>query len=104
MKKFLNVLFAAALVLSVACGKGKEAKEEEEGTDDQALQTSATTTATAAATPAAQPAAAPADAATITGSVNLAPAAPAMPTIQMAADPYCQSQHTGDADDSDGCR
>ena len=95
MKKFLNVLLAATLVLSVACGKGKEAKEEEEGTDDQALQTSATTTATAPASAQPAAAAAPADAATITGSVKFAGAAPAMPTIQMAADPYCQSQHTG---------
>jgi hypothetical protein len=93
MKKFLNVLLAGALVLAVACGKGKEAKEEEEGTDDQALQTSATasTTAAAAAQPAA--AAAPADAATITGTVKFQGTAPAMPVIQMAADPYCQSQH-----------
>lgn len=93
MKRLAMVLFAASLVVTISCGKGKEAKEEEEGTDDQALQTSATTTATATA--AAQPAAAaaPADAATITGTVKFQGTAPAMPVIQMAADPYCQSQH-----------
>jgi len=93
MKKFLNVLLAATVVLSISCGKGKEAKEEEEGTDDQALQT-ATTSSAGTAAPAAQPAAAvPAEGATISGKVTLAGAVPAMPTIQMAADPYCQSQH-----------
>src|SRR6266571_1750147 len=90
MKKFLVVLLAGSLTL--ACGKGKEAKEEEEGTDDQALQTTATTAtgSTAVATTAAPVSA---DAATITGVVKLAAAAPAMPAIQMSADPYCASQH-----------
>jgi len=94
MKKFLNVLLAATVLLSISCGKGKEAKEEEEGTDDQALQTATNASAGTAAS-AAQPAAAavPAEGATITGKVTLAGAVPAMPTIQMAADPYCQSQH-----------
>ena len=94
MKKFLIVLLAGSLTLA-SCGKGKEAKEEEEGTDDQALQTSATATAGTAASAAAQPAAAaaPADAATITGTVKFQGTAPAMPTIQMAADPYCLQQH-----------
>jgi plastocyanin len=92
MKKIAFALLIGALVLS--CGKGKEAKEEEEGTDDQALQTSATTATTAtSAAPAATPAAVSADAATITGTVKLTQSAPPMPTIQMAADPYCQSQH-----------
>jgi Carboxypeptidase regulatory-like domain len=93
MKKFLTMVFAASLVVTMSCGKGKEAKEEEEGTDDQALQTTQTTsTATASAQPAAAPAAS-AEGATITGTVKLQGTAPAMPTIQMAADPYCQSQH-----------
>ncbi len=92
MKRFLIVLLAGSLAL--ACGKGKEAKEEEEGTDDQALQTSATATAaTSASAPAAAAAPVSADAATITGTVKLAAAAPAMPTLQMSADPYCASQH-----------
>lgn len=92
MKKFLIVLLAGSLTL--ACGKGKEAKDEEEGTDDQALQTTATTAtgSTAAAAPAAPVVSA--DAATITGVVKLAAAAPSMPAIQMSADPYCASQHT----------
>jgi len=94
MKKFLIVLLAAGSLTLVACGKGKEAKEEEEGTDDQALQTSATTATTATSAAAAAPAAAvSADAATITGTVKLAAAAPVMPTLQMSADPYCASQH-----------
>src|SRR5207253_6687831 len=93
MKKFLSMLFAASLMITMSCGKGKEAKEEEEGTDDQALQTASTASAGTAAS-AAQPAAAvPAEGATISGKVTLAGAVPAMPTIQMAADPYCQSQH-----------
>jgi len=93
MKKFLILLLAGSLTLA-GCGKGKEAKEEEEGTDDQALQTATNASAGTAAS-AAQPAAAavPAEGATITGKVTLASAVPAMPTIQMAADPYCQSQH-----------
>src|SRR5207302_1869938 len=92
MKRIAIVLLSCSLAL--ACGKGKEAKEEEEGTDDQALQTATTATAgTAAAQPAA--AAAPtAEGATITGMVKLTQAAPAMPAIQMSADPYCASQHT----------
>jgi plastocyanin len=94
MKKFLSMLFAATLIVTLSCGKGKEAKDEEEGTDDEAAQTTQTTsTATASAQPAAAPAATPAEGATITGTVKLASAAPAMPVIQMAADPYCQSQH-----------
>jgi len=92
MKKFLIVLLAGSLAL--ACGKGKEAKEEEEGTDDQALQTSATSATTATSAAATAPAVAiSADAATITGIVKLTAAAPAMPALQMSADPYCASQH-----------
>src|SRR5438445_7275143 len=91
MKKFVSILFAATLALTMSCGKGKEAKEEEEGTDDQALQTSATTATTA--TSAAPVAAVSADAATITGTVKLTAAPPAMPVLQMSADPYCASQH-----------
>ncbi|PYQ53437.1 MAG: hypothetical protein DMF59_01780, partial [Acidobacteria bacterium] len=92
MRKFLIVLLAGSLTL--ACGKGKEAKEEEEGTDDQALQTSATAATTATSAAATAPAAAvSADAATITGTVKLTAAPPAMPALQMSADPYCASQH-----------
>ena len=93
MKKFVSMLFAASLVFAIHCGKGKEAKEEEEGTDDQALRTSATTGTSSTAAAAAPAAVVSADAATITGTVKLAAAAPPLPTIQMSADPYCASQH-----------
>lgn len=97
MKKFLIVLLAVSLTLA-GCGKGKEAKEEEEGTDDQALQTATAATAGTAA-PTATAAAAPvaAEGATITGVVKFEGTAPAMPALQMAADPYCQSQHANAA-------
>ncbi len=93
MKKFVVMLFTATLVLSVSCGKGKEAKEEEEGTNEQALQTATTASAGTAAAPTAAAPPVSAEAATITGMVKLEGTPPAMPTIQMAADPYCASQH-----------
>jgi plastocyanin len=99
MKKFITLLFAATLVIS-ACGKGKEASREEEGEDDQEAQTRTAASATATTAPTAATgggaAAAPvsADAATISGTVKLATAPPKMPVLQMAADPYCQSQHS----------
>jgi plastocyanin len=96
MKKFLSVLFATTLALSMGCGKGKEATNEEEGEDDQAAQTAATTAGTTAAgTTAAVAAPVSADAATVTGMVKLEGAPPKMPAIQMSADPYCASQHAG---------
>jgi len=95
MKKFVSLLFASTLVFSIACGKGKEASKEDQGEDDQEAQTTTTAASTAAGAPtAAAPAAAvSADAATLTGLVKFAGAAPKMNTIQMSADPYCQSQH-----------
>ncbi len=100
MKKFLSTLFAATLVISISCGKGKEASKDDEGEDDEAPQT---TTAVASTAPAGTPAAAPvsADAATVTGLVKFEGAAPKMPAIQMSADPYCQSQHTTPALDEE---
>ncbi len=95
MKKFLALLYAATLVLAVACGAGKEStsKDEDEGIDDEAPQT-ASAPATAGATAAtAAPVTNVADAATITGVVMLTGTAPQMPAIEMSADPYCQSQH-----------
>src|SRR5213592_764351 len=95
MKKFLTMLLAATFALILACGKGKEvSKAEDEGEDDQAAQTTTTATASGGATTA-TPTAAPAvaDAATISGQIKFAGTAPKMPTIQMNADPYCQSQH-----------
>ena len=102
MKKFLTLLFAATLVFTIACGKGKEASKEDEGIDDEDVQTT-TVASTAASTPAAQTAAAPAvaDAATLTGVVKLETAPPVMPDIQMSADPYCQSQHPSPAKDEE---
>jgi len=100
MKKFLSMLFAVTLI--VACGKGKEPSKEAEE-DDNAPQTSTVASSTSATAPAAATAAAPvsADAATLSGVIKLAAAAPAMPTIQMSADPYCQSQHPTPAKDEE---
>src|SRR6267143_856112 len=101
MKKFLAVLYASTLLLALACGGGKETtSKEDEGVDDQAVQTASASTAGTAAT-AAAPVANIADAATITGVVKLEGAAPKMPAIQMSADPYCQSQHPGGAGATD---
>ena len=103
MKKFLTLLLAATFTLTLACGKGKEVTEaEDEGEDDQEVQTT-TTAAEAGTAPAATAAAAPvvADAATLTGLVKFEGGAPAMPNIQMNADPYCQSQHSTPAKDEE---
>ncbi len=95
MKKFVSLMFAATMVLAVACGKGKEAESKEEGEDDQAPQTASAPSTAGSAAPAATAAAAPvsADAATLAGTVKFEGAAPKMAAIQMGADPYCQSQH-----------
>lgn len=109
MKKFIATLFAATFVLSLACGKGKEASKQEEGEDDvvqtttTAAQASGTggTAAPAASGSTAPAAAASPDAATLTGAVKFEGAAPKMAAIQMSADPYCQSQHSTPATDED---
>ena len=104
MKKFLTMLFACALVFAIACGGGKEAaKDDEEEVDDQAPQqtASASTEGGATAAPAAAAAPVSADAATLTGTIKFAAAPPAMGTIPMGADPYCQSQHTTPAKDEE---
>jgi plastocyanin len=106
MKKLAATLFAATFVLSLACGKGKEASKQEEGEDDVQTQTTAQAsgtggTAAPAATTAAAAPAVSADAATVTGSVKFEGAAPKMAAIQMSADPYCQSQHSAPATDQD---
>jgi plastocyanin len=91
LKKFVTMLCALTLVLTVACGGGKEVAEDE-GEDDEVEVAAADTAGGAAATPAA---AAPvsADAATIGGLVKFE-GAPAQPgNLQMGADPFCQSQH-----------
>ena len=95
LRKSLNLLFMLMLVVAVGCGGGKEVVDEAElGEDDQALQTASADTAGggAAATPAATPAAV-ADAATVGGTIKFEGAAPKMPALQMAADPFCASKH-----------
>ena len=99
MKKFLMMLLAATFVLALACGKGKEPAKEKGEDDEDVQQTASTTAATGAPAAAATSTAAAAapvspDAATITGAIKLDGAAPKEPVIQMAADPYCQSQHS----------
>jgi plastocyanin len=87
-------MFMLMLVVAIGCGGGKEVVDESElGEDDQALQTAAAegTAGGAAATPAAP--AAVADAATIGGLAKFEGAAPRMPPLQMAADPFCASKH-----------
>lgn len=107
MKKFLSMLFACSLLLALACGGGKEAaKDDEEEVDDQAPQAtaSASTAGNSGASASAPSAAAPAvvaDAATLTGNIKFAAAPPAMGTIPMGADPYCQSQHSTPAKDEE---
>ena len=104
MKKFLSMMFACTFVLTLACGKGKEASREDQGEDDEDVRTTtiASSTDTAAAgAPAAAAAPVSADAATLTGTVKLEGAAPKMSAIQMSADPYCQSQHASAAMDED---
>ena len=91
MKKFLAMLYAATLIATMACGKGREASHDDEGEDDE--QPAATASASTSSAPAAAPVAVSADAATLTGLVKFEGGKPAMPAIQMSADPYCQSQH-----------
>jgi plastocyanin len=93
MKKFVSLLFATTLVLSIACGKGKEASKEDQGEDDETPTATVATNTASGAPAAAAPAAVSADAATLTGMVKFEGAAPKMTNIQMSADPYCQSQH-----------
>src|SRR4029079_7611032 len=102
MKKFRALRSAASLV--VACGKGKEPTKEAEGEDDNAPQVSTAASSTSAAAPSTAPAATAAvspDAATLTRTITLTADAPAMPNIQMSADPYCQSQHSTPAKDEE---
>ena len=96
MKKFVSLMFALTFVFVMACGKGHEAaSKEDEGEDDEAKQTATAASTDTGATTAAPAAAAAvvADAATLSGTVKFAGAAPKAAPIQMSADPYCQSQH-----------
>ncbi|HEX6161273.1 MAG TPA: carboxypeptidase regulatory-like domain-containing protein [Thermoanaerobaculia bacterium] len=94
LRKYLQILFALTLTLAIACGGGKEVVDESElGEDDGALaETSTAAGTTGGAAPAA---AAPvvADAATINGLVKFEGAPGKGAPVQMAADPFCQSQH-----------
>lgn len=94
LRKYLNLLFSLTLVLSVACGGGKEVVDEGElGEDDHAAPTA---TAEGAAGGTAAPAAAAAvvaDAATLGGTIKFEGAPAKMSAVQMGADPYCASQH-----------
>jgi len=99
MKKFLSMLFAGSLVLLVACGQGKEVVDD--GTDDQVDTAQAADTSGSEAAPATAAAPVLADAATISGTVKLEGAAPAMASLQMGADAYCASQHTTPAKDEE---
>jgi len=93
--KCLNLLFMIMLVAAMACGGGKEVVDEAElGEDDQARPAASAdaTSGDAGAAPAAAPAAV-ADAATVAGMVKFEGAAPKMPNLQMAADPFCASKH-----------
>jgi Carboxypeptidase regulatory-like domain len=95
MRKFATLLLASTVVVTMACGKGKEASKADQGEDDETQTATASNTASgtpAAAAPAA--AAVSADAATLTGTVKFEGTAPKMNNIQMSADPYCQSQHS----------
>jgi len=93
LRKYLTLLFCLTLLLAVACGGGKEVVDEKDlGEDDQAKQAETATAAEGTPAPAAAVAVS-ADAATVAGVVKLEGVAPKMPTIQMSADSYCQSQH-----------
>lgn len=94
LRKYLNLLFTLMLLLTIACGEGKQVVDEEElGDDDHAPSTAAADGTGGGAAPAAAPVAV-ADAATIGGTIKFeAAAAPKMPPLQMGADPFCQSQH-----------
>lgn len=91
LKRFLAALFSIMLVFALACGGGGETavdeEEEEEGEEAEVQETTATPEAGGA------PAAAATGGGTISGTIKLEGTAPAMPTIQMAADPNCQAAH-----------
>lgn len=96
LRKYLSVMFMLMLVVAIGCGGGKEVVDEAElGEDDQALPAASTGDTAAGAAGATPAAAAPAvaDAATVAGLVKFEGAAPRMPPMQMAADPFCASAH-----------
>ncbi|HEV7237871.1 MAG TPA: carboxypeptidase regulatory-like domain-containing protein [Thermoanaerobaculia bacterium] len=93
LRKYLSLLFTLLLLVAIGCGQGKEVVDEKDlGEDDQALQTAAAET-TAGGTTAPAATASVANAATVAGVVKFEGAPPKMPNLQMAADPFCASQH-----------
>ena len=94
LRKYLNLMFTLLLVVAIGCGQGKEVVDEKElGEDDQALQTAAAENTAGGTTAPAATTAAVANAATVAGLVKFEGTAPKTPPMQMAADPYCASQH-----------
>jgi len=95
MKQFLSLMFAAVLVLAIACGGGKEAADAgEEGEDEgEEVATSTTSETSTTVVQAAAPVAS-ADAATIMGVARLEGSAPKMPNLAMGADSVCQAAHS----------
>ena len=101
LRKYFNLLFALTLVLTVACGGGKEVVDEGElGEDDHAAPTTAAEGATSGGAATAAPVAV-ADAATLGGTVKFEGAAPKMAPMQMGADPFCAAQHPTPAPDEE---
>lgn len=104
LRKYLSVLFTLMLVVAIGCGKGQEVVDEKDlGEDDQAAQTAAAentaggeSTSAPVATAAVDP-----NAATVAGVVKFEGTAPKMPTLQMSADSYCQSQHQAPVPDEE---
>ena len=94
LRKYLSLFFMLMLIVAIGCGGGKEVVDEEElGEDDGAVAENTAGDTAGGTAPAAATPAAVADAATVAGLVKFEGAAPKMPTVQMAADPYCASAH-----------
>jgi hypothetical protein len=90
LRKLLAACFAVMLVFTVACGRGGETalEDDEEIEEEEENGEEAATPGAPAAAPAAS-----ADAGSVSGMVRLEGNPPALPAIQMAADPTCQAQH-----------
>jgi hypothetical protein len=87
-------LFALALLVAVACGKGKEVVDEGElGEDDGAPQVTDTASTGGGTAPAAAAPVAVADAATLNVLVKYEGAPAKNPVTPMNADPACAAQH-----------
>lgn len=96
LRKLNSLVLPLLLLLTIACGQGKEVVDEAElGEDDHALPAASTDTAAAAsgAAPAGAAAPAVANAATVGGLVTFEGAPPKVPNVPMNADPACAAQH-----------